>query len=177
MEISSKTPVPRWVTVAAVLIPLTVLPSGLWRVALGLGVPVGFTGSLADLFAAPGWITPYVIGLSVFGEAVAYLAVGLVRPWGEVVPAWVPRLGGRRIPVLAAVVPATLGVMALTAICVLSVVGWYGPENNGNPEAPQGLAGLVMTLSYAPILAWPPLLAVVTAAYFRRRRRDGVPLW
>ncbi|MFI1680909.1 hypothetical protein [Streptomyces sp. NPDC020607] len=38
---------------------------------------------------------------------------GLVREWGEVVPAWVPVLGGRRVRPLAAVVPALLGAAAL----------------------------------------------------------------
>ena len=34
------------------------------------------------------------------------LTIGLTRPWGRAVPRWMPRLGGRRVPVAAAVVPA-----------------------------------------------------------------------
>ncbi len=30
-----------------------------------------------------------------------------------------------------------------------------------------------MTVCYLPLLAWGPLLTVVTAAYYRRRRREG----
>ena len=44
-------------------------------------------------------------------DALALLTLGLVRPWGEIVPVWVPRLGGRRIPPAAVVVPATAGGM------------------------------------------------------------------
>jgi hypothetical protein len=44
----------------------------------------------------------------------------------------------------------------------------------GDPEAPQGVAGWVMTACYAPQLAWPPLLAAVTVSYWRRRRRAAV---
>ncbi|MCF2434810.1 hypothetical protein LV779_08895 [Streptomyces thinghirensis] len=34
-------------------------------------------------------------------EALALLTLGLVRPWGEVVPRRVPLLGGRPVPVMA----------------------------------------------------------------------------
>ena len=87
----------------------TTLPSGLWRVALGVGVPVGFSGELAEIYGAPGWITPYVIILSLLAEGCALLTLGLVRPWGERVPAWIPRFGGLRIPTMVVVVPAAAG--------------------------------------------------------------------
>jgi hypothetical protein len=173
----TRSPVPRWVVWSAMLVPLTVLPSGIWRIVLGVGIPVGFTGELAETLAAPGWITLYVIMLSAFTEAAAYLAVGLVRPWGEVFPAWVPRLRGRTVPVMAAVIPAVLGVIGLSYFCVVSALAWNSPENMGDPDSPHGFAGFVMTCVYAPMLAWPALLAVVTVAYYRRRRRDGAPLW
>lgn len=163
-------PVPRWAHWAAHTVPLLVLPSGLWRIALGVGIPVGFTGELARLYHAPGWITPYVFVLTLAAEAVALLTLGLVRPWGEVVPGWVPRFGGRRIPTTLAVTLATTGVLALTLIAIPTVTLWNGPENTGDPDAPQGLAGWIMTACYAPQLAWPPLLAVVTVVYWRRRR-------
>lgn len=165
-------PVPRWMDLAARAVPWTTVPSGLWRIALGLGVPVGFSGELAELYAAPGWITPYVIALSLLTEGLALLTLGLVRPWGEVVPRWLPVLGGRRIPVLAAVVPAGLGAVAVTWVTVSSAFLWSTPGNNGHPDAPHGLAGLVMTVCYAPLLAWGPLLAVVTVGYAVRRGRS-----
>lgn len=165
----------RWATWAATAIPLTVLPSTLWRLALGFGVSVGFHGDLARLYAAPGWITLYVIVLNAVAEGLALLALGLVRPWGEVVPGWVPLLRGRRIPVMAVVVPAVAGALALIFLSVVIAGNWYGPENNGGPDAPQGLAGAVMTVAYAPMLAWGPLLLLVTAAYYLRRRRGDDP--
>lgn len=167
----TRTTVSRWLERTAQAVPLLVLPSGLWRIALGLGVPVGFTGELAEVFAAPGWITAYVVVLSLLAEGAALLALGLVRPWGEVVPRWVPRIGGRVVPVAAAVVPAALGVVVLAVGSVITVATWYGPQNMGDPDAPQGLAGAVMTACYAPQLLWAPLLAVLTWAYFRRRTR------
>jgi hypothetical protein len=170
--VSTAAPVPRWVDRVAHVIPWTTVPSGLWRIALGFGVPVGFTGELAELYRAPGWITPYVIVLTLVIEALALLTLGLVKPWGEVLPRWIPVLGGRPIPVLAAVAPASLGAVAVTWITVSSAFLWSTPANNGDPGAPHGFAGLVMVACYAPLLAWGPLLAVVTLAYAVRRLRS-----
>jgi hypothetical protein len=164
---------PRWTVVAAHVVPLTTLPSGLWRLALGLGIPVGFSGELAELYRAPGWITLYVIVLSLVAEGFALLTLGLVEPWGERIPTWVPRLGGRRIPPAAVAVPAALGALAVTFVNWTSAAMWFGPENNGDPDAPHGVAGFVMAAAYAPMLAWGPLLAAVTIAYVRRRRSSG----
>ncbi|MEV0806571.1 hypothetical protein [Micromonospora sp. NPDC050200] len=172
--VTMSAPAPRWAVWAARAVPLLALPSGLWRIALGVGIPVGFTGELARLYHAPGWITPYVFALTLAVEAVALLTLGLVRPWGEVVPRWVPRSDGRPVPTAFAVTVALLGVVALTLIAIPTVALWNGPENMGDPEAPQGVAGWVMTACYAPQLAWPPLLAAVTVAYWRRRRRNEV---
>ncbi|MFC6934496.1 hypothetical protein ACFQHO_31910 [Actinomadura yumaensis] len=86
---------PPWANRVAHLVPFTVLPSGVWRIALGLGVPVGFHGELADLYHAPDWrLTPYVFALSLLAEGCALLTLGLVRPWGEVFPRWLPFVGG-----------------------------------------------------------------------------------
>ena len=166
--------VPRWAHVAAHLVPFTTLPSGLWRVALGVGVPVGFSGELAEIYGAPGWITPYVIILSLLAEGCALLTLGLVRPWGERVPAWVPRIGGLRIPTLVAAVPAAAGAVVITLINWTSALMWFGPENNGDPDAPHGFAGFIMAAAYAPMLAWGPLLGAVTIAYGMRRRRQSM---
>lgn len=171
--------VPRWANVVAHVVPLTTVPSGLWRLALGVGIPVGYSGELAVLYGAPGWITPYVIALSLLAEACALLTLGLVRPWGEQVPRWIPYVGGQKIPAAAAVVVAGAGAATVTFINWSSALMWFGPENNGDPEAPHGFAGFVMGAAYAPMLAWGPLLGAVTVAYAIRRRRrpthDGSP--
>jgi hypothetical protein len=164
--------VPRWADGIARTVPLLVLPSGLWRIALGVGVPMGFSGELAELFHAPGWITPYVFTLSLLVEALALLTLGLVRPWGEVVPRWVPWVGGRVVPVRAAVAAGALGAVAVTVVSVVSAAVWFGPDNMGDPDSPHGWQGALMTACYAPQLLWGPLLAVVTWAYLRRRRQS-----
>ncbi|MFC6878645.1 hypothetical protein [Actinomadura yumaensis] len=162
---------PPWANRVAHLVPFTVLPSGVWRIALGLGVPVGFHGELADLYHAPDWrLTPYVFALSLLAEGCALLTLGLVRPWGEVFPRWLPFVGGRNVPVPFAVALASAGAVAVTLLCTTMLFQVSGPDAMGDPDAPRGLAAWVMGLCYAPMLLWGPLLAVVTAAYYLRRR-------
>jgi hypothetical protein len=115
-------------------VPLTTLPSDLWRLALGVGIPVGFSGELAKVYGAPGWITPYVILLSLLADGLALLTLGLVRPWVERLPSWVPPFGSRRIPTMAVVLPASTGAALITLINWTSAFMWFGPENNGDPE-------------------------------------------
>lgn len=159
----------RWAAHAAAL---TLVPSGLWRCALAFGWPSGFrAGSELHHSNFPGAGSFYLVGLSLFAEALGLLTLGLIRPWGERVPRWIPYLRGRRIPVAVAATPAALGAVAITAITVLGAWTWNGAENMGDPSAPDGGLYWVMTLTYLPLLAWGPLLAVVTAAYVRRRRR------
>lgn len=56
------------------------------------------------------------LGLAVSASLGAWLTCGLVRPWGEVFPRWLPWLRGRRVPIRLAVVPGLLvAVMVATA--------------------------------------------------------------
>lgn len=168
-------PTPRWAKLAAKAAALSTVPSGVWRIAFGFGVPVGFTGATAAAYNEhqPGWGTVYCVVLSALTEALAFLTLGLVRPWGRVIPRWIPLIGGRRVRPLAAIVPALLGSVILT---VLGMEGLFGrwAANLAEPDSPRGLAALVMTAAYAPLVFWGPLLGVVTVDYARRtlwRRR------
>ncbi|WP_018653857.1 hypothetical protein [Actinomadura flavalba] len=165
--------VPRWADWAAHAVPLVVLPSGLWRIALGLGVPMGMSGSMAATYEAPSWtLTPYVFALTLVGEFFAFLTLGLVRPWGEVFPAWMPWIGGWRVPVTAAVGAALTGAALVILISVQFGTGWN--ELFGSPEAPQGFAKALMIACYAPFVLWGPLLLAVTAHYAWRRSSAGL---
>ncbi|MGI5323995.1 hypothetical protein [Actinomadura nitritigenes] len=161
-------PVPRWADWAAQATMWCALPSGIWRILFGLGLPAGFTGS-QDPANGPWFVLPYVIALTVLSEAIAFLGLGLVRPWGEVWPRWVPFLGGRRIRPLAAIVPASLGSVALVCLWTPLVSGF----SNSDPEMPHGAKAVILYACYLPLVAWGPLLAAVTAAYAVRRRRHG----
>jgi hypothetical protein len=99
-----------------------------------LGAPVGFTGSLATEFEAPGWVTLYVVVLSVATEGLALSTLGLVSPWGEVLARWAPFVGGRTIPPAVVVTVAALGAIAVTAFMSYCAYVWNGPENNETPR-------------------------------------------
>lgn len=162
-------PVPQWAVMAAWATVLCTVPSFAWRVIAGFGVDVGFTGELGAMYRGPDFIV-YLWVLNVASQAAACLTLGLVRPWGERVPNWVPRLAGRRIPPLAVIVPASLGAVTVTALCALVTLLPGGPLDN--PDFPHGIAGVIMGFCYAPLLAWGPLVAVLTIAYARRRTTE-----
>lgn len=168
--------VSRPIRLAASAAALTLVPSGLWRIAVAFGVPSGFAeGHPLHADNLPGPLSLYLIGLSVVAELLGLLTLGLVQRWGEVLPDRVPLLGGRRIPVPAAVVPAALGAAAVTLITFWGAWTWNSPDTMGSPDAPSGIAYWVMTSCYAPLLLWGPLLAIVTTAYYRRRRHPSRP--
>lgn len=104
-------------------------------------------------------------------EAAAFLTVGLVARWGEVWPRWIPGLGGRRVPVLAAVVPAGLGAAVLLVFPYALVMFAFGRMINGSPGGliVHGWQTVAFWVTYAPLAAWGPLLGVLTVHYFRRR--------
>ena len=164
-------PVSRWVRAAAYAVPLCVLPSALWRLwTLADGLPPGCRQAMRP------WEPYYVAGLSVVSFGAALLTIGLVRPWGEVVPGWVPLAGGRTVPVRAAVVAAGVGatfIFAVYAFALLNPVLHFreAAEVPGCPSPLEGPGAWVAVASYAPLLAWGPLLVAVTVAYYRRRTR------
>ncbi len=134
-------PVPRHVVIAAHLVALTVLPAGVWRIVLGSGVTMGFTRAALEADDMPGWGTVSVVFLSLLTEGLALLTLGLVRPWGEVVPGWVPRLRGRRIPPRAVVIPATIGGVLLTAIWGFAFAGLLGARESASGMRSRAPAG------------------------------------
>lgn len=171
-------PVPVWVNRLAHLAALTTVPSGIWRILLGFGIPMGFSQQVLTDYDMPGWGTLYVVALSVSAEAASLLTLGLVRRWGEVFPEWVPILGGRRVPVPVAVVPAALGAITLVWLwtpLLQDLPGVWGESVFGGDLGPSGGWAVLMAASYLPLLLWGPMLAVVTAAYWWRRRQERTP--
>lgn len=143
------------------IVPLLTLPSGLWRIALVIGLPV------ADVDAGGFWVKVYIVSLSVVSEGAALMTLGLVQPWGEVAPRWIPVIGGRPIRPLAAFIPAMTGATILTALWTWAFWGMAGSDFYtyfGDAQS------VIVTACYLPLLAWGPLLAVVAVAYLRRRR-------
>ncbi|MGC9376063.1 hypothetical protein [Streptomyces sp. MH13] len=145
--------------------PLTVLPSSVWRLppAFGEGRGLGERS--------------YVVFLSVLSEVFAFAAIGLIARWGEVFPRWIPFLRGRRVPRRAAVLPAAIGAASLTLLFTLLFVASQvrGTTIRGGdlpadyPSRAGGWETAWFYLCYAPLTLWGPLLGVLTVAYWKRR--------
>ncbi|MBM7172769.1 hypothetical protein JQK87_31150 [Streptomyces sp. G44] len=155
---------PRWARLAAAGAALTNVPSALWRVAIAAGVPVGLARSEYEQMGAPGLGSLALVVLSLVSEALAFLTLGLVRSWGETWPRWIPRLRGRRVPVLLGTVVAGAGALATTVFGALFV------HTSFNADMEATTWGMwLLNIVYAPLLLWGPLLGAVTVHYYRRR--------
>ncbi|AJC54245.1 hypothetical protein GZL_01649 [Streptomyces sp. 769] len=159
---------PRWAVRAAHAAALVTLPSGIWRLLLAAGFTAGYTEAGYEAMGFTGRGALYVVGLSMAGELLALLTLGLVRPWGEVLPRWIPLVGGRRPNPRAVTVAAGLGAGALTLGLTQFALWWAFPHPNMTP-----LGNTIAGFLYLPLVAWGPLLAAVTIDYHRRRRVTG----
>ncbi|MFJ9887212.1 hypothetical protein ACIQRW_15270 [Streptomyces sp. NPDC091287] len=158
--------VPRWAELAALGAVLTNVPSGLWRLAIAVGIPVGIAQSEYDQMDAPGWGSVYLVVLSLIAEFFALLTWGLIRSWGETWPRFIPFLGGRQVPVLVATSLATAGAAATT---VYGVMFAYTSFHADMDSSTWGM--WLLNITYAPLVLWGPLLGAVTVHYYRRRTR------
>lgn len=161
---TDRAPVPEWAVRTARAIALLPLPASVWRLCLVFGADGGYTeagkGALGlDLVGSGG-----VVLICVVSEAAALLAFGLVRPWGEVVPRWIPLIAGRPVPRRAVVLTATFGVGALAALWTPLLCWWAVPHDDMTETG-----ALVVGIIYLPLVAWAPLLAALTLSYRRRR--------
>jgi hypothetical protein len=144
------------------------LPSGIWRLGFVVGLSMGATTEAGVPMDVVGWENLYVIGLSLVAEATAQLTLGLVRPWGERAPAWMPLIGGRRVPARPVVAVAGTGALALVWIWTFAFTSYAsgGFEGQFSSTAWEAL----FIACYAPLILWGPLVGAVTLAYWHRRR-------
>ena len=154
------------------------LPSGLWRVALALGFSLGIhsaNGVDAATGLVRGWGAVSILALTLLSEGVGLLSLGLVRPWSEVVPGWIPVIGGRHLPAGAVTASAAVGAVALTVIWTFATVNFFvltifHTTGHGFVFV-NGWWEALLIVCYLPLLFWGPLLFVLTCAYHRRRRQ------
>ena len=104
----------------------------------------------------------YVWALSVVQLVAGFLAVGLVRPWGE-------RLRGLTVPRWIPIVFGTLGGCAVTYLFTVSMALGLARGDRPDQGLVHGGALLVMVLCYAPIFLWGPLELAAVGAYAVRR--------
>jgi hypothetical protein len=172
LEPLAQRPVPRWAERMAHAIPFLVLPSGLWRLAVAFGFPMGMLNDAGELAVVRGWSAVYLVAITLLSEAVALTAFGLVRPWGEVAPPWLPFIGGRPVRPRAAIVPATLGSVALMLIWTVGFWDVWTGDQASTMASPFWAA--LLAFCYAPLNLWGPALLALTWAYRRRRARSDL---
>ncbi|GAB3139016.1 hypothetical protein GCM10027290_07410 [Micromonospora sonneratiae] len=147
----------RWATYLAAAIPLLYAATRFaWLANIPLGVSPEFLREMWDtgLVWAGG-------GLAAFAVVGAVLTLGLVQRWGERFPRWMIGLSGRRVPIMLAVVPATLVAIAVTA----GGLAMYSLPEVWDFEA--------FSFSVGPALLWPlwgVALGAAALAYHLRRR-------
>lgn len=166
MTATTSRPAPRWAVLCAWTVPLTVLPSAAWRASLVLGED-DWLRAIGD----GGWC---LLLLSVLSVGLGALTIGLVRPWGEVWPRWVPLLAGREVPARPVAIAAWLGASVIMLLPVYVIVyRLFLPFDVRPLIDPDGIVhpapGLDVLSFYFPMLAWGPLLLAVATDYLRRR--------
>ncbi|HEU0041734.1 MAG TPA: hypothetical protein VFQ15_05230 [Jiangellaceae bacterium] len=151
----------RWPTYVAAVIP-AVYAATRWTWVLGypMGIDAEFhaEGMASGELWAGAW-------LGTFGLIGTVLTLGLVKRWGEVFPRWMPRIGGRAVPVGLAVVPATF----------VSVIVFNGGTSMIIASSGDGVLALDAEnwAALGPVLLWPVwgiALGAATLAYYLRRR-------
>lgn len=160
---------PRWTVACAWATPACVAPSGVWRTLVGLGVPLGWSEAHLRLERIPGFGTAYVLALTGLSLGAAALTLGLVYPWGQRLPGWLPAVGGRRIPRWMVAAAAISGAVVVTCLIVLSILNWS--QVSGFADRPGSAWALLMVCCYLPACLWPVLLLAVLYAYLRRPLR------
>lgn len=166
-------PPQRWAAAATWLAILLPVPSIIWRLAMLAGADTGFAN--AELFRSSTEGVGYVLALCLLELLVCLGCWGLIRPWGERLPTWLPVLGGRSIPRAIPTAIALLGAAVLTWILgtlLVSFVGsWLGLTDAWTPaDGMTGTQRLVLGLAYAPFFAWPVPIVVAAIGYWQRRR-------
>ena len=151
----------------AVAVPLTYDAT---RWAWALGIPLGISGDTLRYGQETGlWLVGAALGA--VAAVGAILTVGLTARWGEVVPRWVPLLGGRRVPPWVALVPASVAAVFVTIAGLMFVrTTLFGGFSLG-PQFDLSLGGDWAAI--VPELVWPiwgVALAVAAAGYYYRRR-------
>jgi hypothetical protein len=146
--------------VAAAIPALYALTRWVWVAGIPLGIDAEFhAAGLADgSLWAGAW-------LGTFGLVGSVLTLGLVQRWGEVFPRWLPGLGGRRVPIGLAVVPASL-------VSVMVVSGGLDLIRSAFSVSALGLTDGNWA-AVGPALLWPlwgVALAAATLGYYLRRR-------
>ena len=144
-----------------------------WTAFISAGADLGF--SQADFFRSNASATAYVLWLEAIQVLAGTLCLGLIYPWGERVPRWLPLFGGREIPRLLPLAIGGTGNALLYYINGTLVIRfgsvWLGLAEGQTPADGMNHWQLaILVAAYAPmLLLWAPALTIGLIGYWRRR--------
>ena len=94
------------------------------------------------------------------------LTIGLIRPWGEVFPRWMPLVAGRPVPVWLAATPGSV-VAAILCVSAVPMIRMFAEEGAGE--------ALTSALIF-PFWFWGPILALAVWGYVLHRGSATGPI-
>ncbi|GGR64372.1 hypothetical protein J2S40_004690 [Nocardioides luteus] len=153
----------RWGRPAVAVAAVVPLLYAVTRIAWAVGVPLGIRREMLDELGEGRWAG---LGLALFAVVGSALTCGLIARWGEVFWRWVPRVGGREVPVAMALMPGLLVAGAVTSAGLSFWRMIVGGDLASVPGATEDWA------AWAPETLWPlwgVALAVACLAYLGRR--------
>ena len=173
-----------WAALVATALRRTPLAARLTDAVVRHRRPITLVAALGPVpyaLARATWLTPWpqfggpvevmapeirLWGLLLGGAAAlgAVLTVGLVRPWGEVFPRWMPGLAGRAVPVRVAAVPGGIVAALVTLAAVPMLVAMLAGDLTVGDK--------IMSVLLFPFSIWGPALALAVWGYVAHRTGD-----
>lgn len=155
----------KWITYIAAFAPI---PYACTRIVWAFGVAFGVDSQFFEVNPMA-QITSLVFGGICIGGGL--LTLGLIQKWGEVFPRWFPFVGGKRVPILLAVIPASIVAIAVTAAGVVFTFTFFAIQLQLMPA--EGILLNDIWGTIGPMLLWIPwgtALGLAAISYYYRRR-------
>jgi hypothetical protein len=173
----------KWGYIAAV----SLLPYAIFKTLWTLGIPIGATqkaieGMHANMetYSGPVFSFLYRYGIDItalLAVIAIFLALALVRPWGQRFPMWIPIFGGRKFSRWIVLFPAWIGGILFTffgGASVISMVLWgLGITSSGNMD---GLEPWVFIAVYGGFFIWGVTISLAALSYQTRTRNRKADL-
>lgn len=153
----------RWGGPAVSVAVVAPLAYAVTRIAWALGISFGIRDQTLDELGSARYAG---LGLALFAVVGAWLTTGLLARWGAVFWSWVPRVGGRAVPIALALVP---GLVVAGAVTTAGLSFWRLVLTGELARVPVATSDWA---AWGPELLWPVwgvALAVACLAYLGRR--------
>ncbi|MFD3445957.1 hypothetical protein ACFDTO_15295 [Microbacteriaceae bacterium 4G12] len=162
----------RWGRLLTVIAALAPVPYAITRFAWALNIPLGVDAQFLKKFSEinpMAHMTDWLFGSLCIGGGL--LTIGLIQKWGEIFPSWFPFIGGRRVPIMLAVIPASIVAIAVAAAGVVFTFNILVVTLHLVPS--DDLLSSQIWGTEGPMIFWLPwgiTLGLAAIAYYYRRR-------